>query len=182
MRLFQAFRVFFRVLSDGDFAKRVAQAESSTGTGRPAPAAPAASPAPAATPVKPASRRSDALTLLAVFQREGRLVDFLQEPIESYTDAQIGAAVREVHKGCRQVLERMFAPAPAVPTAEGAPLKVEQGYDPGRIRLTGQVSGTAPWQGTVAHPGWEAKRCDLPEWTGTPAAERVIAPAEIEIR
>ncbi|HRI12678.1 MAG TPA: DUF2760 domain-containing protein [Verrucomicrobiota bacterium] len=173
MRLSHAFRVFFRVLRDDAFADQVARLELPAST-KPTPAAPAPPPAPPS--------RNDALTLLAILQREGRLVDFLQEPITPYNDAQIGSAVREVHRGCRQVLERLFDLAPAIATTEGATLRVEAGYDPGRIRLTGPAVGTPPCSGTVAHPGWEARRCELPEWTGTAATARVIAPAEVEIR
>lgn len=179
MRLIQAFSVFFRILGDARFAARVAGLDRPEPAVTPAPAPVNATVAPAA-PAGP--RRSEALTLLGVLQREGRLVDFLQEPIDGYTDAQIGSAVREVHRGCSQALRRLFDLAPAIAVAEGAAYRVEKGYDPGRVRLTGQVAGTPPWNGTVAHPGWEARRCELPEWTGSAAAERVVAPAEVEIR
>lgn len=170
MRLSQACCVFFRILQDAAFAGRVASLDR-----------PAVALVPTLTPAA-GPRRNEALTLLAVLQREGRLVDFLLEPIGSFTDAQIGAAAREVHRGCGQAIERIFAPAPVVATAEGSNFSVTAGYDPGRIRLTGKVAGAPPCAGTVAHPGWEAHRCELPEWTGTPAAARVIAPAEVEIR
>ncbi len=171
MRLGQAFSVFFRLLRDAAFAERVAQAEQ----------LPASEPgASAATP--PAPPRSDALTLLGVLQREGRLVDFLQEPIATYSDAQIGAAVRDVHRGCRTALERLFGLVPVLDQAEGAEVRVEKGYDPGRLRLTGQVTGSPPYQGTLFHPGWAATRCELPEWTGSAATALVVAPAEVEIK
>src|SRR5690606_305928 len=125
MRLSQAFRVFFRILRDEAFAERVAEAE------RPPEALPAAA---------PERRGNDAVLLLSGFQREGRLVDVLQEPIVAYSDARIGAAVREVHRGCRQVLERVFAPVPVMSTPEGSSVRIEQGYDPGRVRLIGNVS------------------------------------------
>ncbi len=173
MRLGQAFRVFFRILQDGEFAERVAKAESAPPGALPAPEAPA-------EPASPA--RSEALTLLAVLQREGRLVDFLREPVDGYSDAQIGAAVREVHRACGAAIERMFGLQPAMKQPEGATVRIEKGYDPNRVRLTGNVSGTAPYTGTLAHPGWEATRCDLPEWTGDSASARIIAPAEVEIR
>src|SRR5215831_3115113 len=55
-----------------------------------------ASPPPAAVAAAP--RKPDAtpgaLQLLALLQREGRLVDFLAEDISGYDDASIGAAVR----------------------------------------------------------------------------------------
>ncbi len=128
-----------------------------------------------------APRRSEALTLLATLQREGRLVDFLMENIDAFDDAQVGAAVRDVHRACGATLRRLFAPAPAIPAAEGAAFTAAAGYDPERIRLTGRVTGQPPFQGAVAHPGWEATRCDLPAWNGNESAARIIAPAEIEI-
>lgn len=186
MRLIQAVRVFFRILGDAAFAERVARAEAEPG----ATSAPAAEPAPkrsaAATPAPvaaaPMVRRSEAITLLAVLQREGRLVDFLQEPIDAYPDAQVGSAVREIHRETRQALERIFGLVPAIPTTEGAPHRVAAGCDPARVHLTGQVAGAPPYNGTVVHPGWEATRCDLPEWTGSDSAVRIVAPAEVEVR
>ena len=56
-------------------------------------------------PVRPATddAADRAIQLLALLQREGRLVDFLREDLGSYSDAQIGAAARDVHAGavCR---------------------------------------------------------------------------------
>ncbi|NJL27802.1 MAG: DUF2760 domain-containing protein, partial [Thermoanaerobaculia bacterium] len=48
-------------------------------------------PTPTAGPTAPSADRS-ALLLLATLQREARLIDFLMEPIDGYTDAKIGAA------------------------------------------------------------------------------------------
>jgi hypothetical protein len=42
--------------------------------------------------------------MLGILQREGRLIDFLEEDVASFTDAQIGAAVRDIHKGCKKAL------------------------------------------------------------------------------
>ena len=179
MRLSQAFRVFFRILGDAAFAARVADAEKGAAP------EPAEAPVKTATPLRPTSapsRRNDAVALLSVLQREGRLVDFLQESIDTYPDAQIGAAVREIHRDTRKAVERIFGLVPAIPTPEGTAHTVTAGYDPARLRLTGQVSGTPPYQGTVVHPGWEATRCELPEWTGTDASARIVAPAEVEVR
>jgi hypothetical protein len=43
-----------------------------------------------------------AVQMLALLQREGRLVDFVLENLTTYSDAQIGASVRDVHAGCRR--------------------------------------------------------------------------------
>jgi len=53
-----------------------------------------------------------ALQLLGLLQREARFVDFIQEDVAPYTDAEIGAAARVVHEGCRKMLREHFALAP----------------------------------------------------------------------
>lgn len=140
--------------------------------------------APAAVPVPPAPakpQRSDALSLLATLQREGRLLDFLKESIDAYSDAQIGAAVRDIHRDCAAVLERQFALRPVVEQQEGSVVSVA-GISAGRIRTTGPKAGQPTSSGTLVHPGWLATRCDLPTWTGDSSAALVLAPAEVEIR
>ncbi|MCS6771581.1 MAG: DUF2760 domain-containing protein [Kiritimatiellae bacterium] len=122
--------------------------------------------------------RNAAVELLAALQREGRLVDFLMEPIESYSDAQIGAAVRDVHRNCRKVLDRMFDLAPLRSEAEGSLLTLPSPIDPALWKING--AGPTPKQGRLCHPGWVARRAELPEWRGSPRAAMVIAPAEVE--
>ncbi len=173
-RLVLAFRAFFAVLFDRSSAERVAQCLL------PAPAAETA-PEPA-KPAPKSARRSEAVQLLATLQREARLVDFLLEPIDGYTDDQIGAAVRSVHRDCQAVLERSFGLKPLRSEAEGAALEVPTGFDAASIRLTGQVAGAPPYRGTLVHPGWVATRCELPEWTGKAEGALVVAPAEVEVR
>jgi len=58
---------------------------------------------------------------------------------------------------------------------------VPAGFDPGRFRLTGNVSGEPPFRGRLVHGGWEATRCELPTWSGSAAAERIVAPVEVEL-
>jgi hypothetical protein len=173
-RFLLAFRAFFAVLFDRTTAERVAQCLL--------PAAPSAAPSAAAAPAPRAARRSEALQLLAALQRDARLVDFLLESIDGYSDAQVGAAARNVHRDCQAVLERAFGLEPLLTAAEGAPMEVPAGFDAARIRLVGQVIGQPPYQGTVVHAGWLATRCELPEWTGGPDAALVVAPAEVELR
>ncbi len=168
-----------RVCADEAFAAQVRRLLSGQTTPEPsAPATPAVVP-PAPVPV-PAAVRHDALSLLAVLQREARLLDFLKEPIEGYSDAQIGAAVRSVHKDSAAVIERMFGVEPLQAGAEGGPVEVPAGYDPARYRLVGNVPSQGPLRGKLAHPGWQATRSDVPEWTGRAEAAQVIAPAEVE--
>ncbi|MFM8477228.1 MAG: DUF2760 domain-containing protein [Planctomycetaceae bacterium] len=146
------------------------------------PAAPPAAVVPTpATPPPAKPRRSDALSLLASLQREGRLLDFLKEPIDSYSDSQIGAAVRDIHRDCAAVIERQFGLRPVLEQAEGSLISLS-GDSAERIRTTGPKAGQAATAGTLVHAGWIATRCELPTWTGDATAALVIAPAEVEIR
>jgi uncharacterized protein DUF2760 len=179
-----SFKVWWRTLTDPPFADAVRPLAEARAL--PAPAAPGlttvlpASAAPAAAGrAEPA--RNDALNLLSVLQREARLVDFLKEDITAYGNEQIGAAVRDVHRDAAAALERMFALRPVLNQPEGTPSEVPPAFDAGRIRLVGNVTGQPPHRGTLRHPGWEASRVQLPEWSGSEKAARVVAPAEVEV-
>jgi hypothetical protein len=175
-RIILAIRIFFLTLFKGAVAEQVGQL---LGGVKPAPM-PAPQPKQPPAPKPPA--RSDAITLLAALQREARFVDFIQESLSGYTDAQIGAAVRDVHRDCATVLDRFFSLKPAVAQDEGSELTVPEGFDAARFRLTGNVTGRPPLSGKLVHPGWEAAKCELPAWTGGKEAARIIAPAEVEIK
>lgn len=176
-RLVLAFRVFFLTL----FRAAVAQEVERLLAGKPAPR-PAVEEAPKPRPAaKPEPQRSEALNFLAALQREARFVDFIQEPLDGYADAQIGAAARQVHDDCRRVLERLFGLRGVVDQPEGSEVDVPAGFDAGRFRLTGNVTGTPPFRGRLVHHGWEAAQCQLPAWTGSAASARVVAPAEVEL-
>lgn len=179
MRLLLAFHCFFRVLFSAAFADGVRRLSREAADGGP-PKAPE-TPATKRPEAPPAPVRSDAISLLAALQREARFVDIVSEPLTDYSDAQIGAAAREVLTDCGKVIDRLFALRPAVDAPEGAPLEVPADYDTGRYRLTGNVSKPLPLSGTLVHGGWEAQQCDLPAWTGGAAAARVVAPAEVEV-
>lgn len=132
-------------------------------------------------PVAPDRPNSDAaIQLLALLQREGRLVDFLREDISSYDDAQVGAAVRSIHVSCRQVLAEYLSIEPVLGGSEGDTVTVPEDFDPSTIRLTGNVSGEAPFRGALRHAGWRVASVTLPE---QPRGQnpQVIAPAEVEI-
>lgn len=166
MSLVTAFRCFWKAL------RNPAEAEAFL-------AGKAMAPAEKEKPVggEPAARNA-AIELLAAFQREGRLVDFLMESIDGYTDAQIGAAVREVHRNCKKVIDRMFDLAPLRSEPEGQILSLPSPIDPALWRVVG--ANPTPKQGRLCHPGWVARRADLPEWHGSPRAAMVVAPAEVE--
>ena len=154
---------------------------------KPAPAVPEAKPQakvevkPAAPKPPPKPARSEAVTLLAALQREARFVDFIKEPLDGYSDAQIGAAARDVHRDCGKVLDRLFAIRALNDQEEGSTLEVAAGFDAGRYRLTGNVAGNPPFRGRLVHHGWEAGEVQLPEWSGTTQSARVIAPIEVEL-
>jgi len=117
---------------------------------------------------------------LGLLQREGRLIDFLQEDIDPYDDAQIGAAVREVHRGCRAALKEVFGLSPVLKAAEGSQVEIEEDFDPTRIKLIGNIQGNPPFKGTLRHCGWKFTEVHLPEWTAKEKTD-VLAPAEVEI-
>lgn len=138
-------------------------------------------PAPRPEKVSTAQHHRDgALALLALFQREGRLVDFLREPLDGFSDADIGAAARDVHRGCRKVLEQHLSFEPVMPGAEEAKVSVPKGFDPAEIRLIGEAKGEPPFRGTLRHHGWRVVDAKLP--TLAEGIDRnVIAPAEVEL-
>ncbi|HXW06929.1 MAG TPA: DUF2760 domain-containing protein [Vicinamibacterales bacterium] len=176
-RLRFAFRTFFSILDHHRIPDDVAEAlqgerPKTTVSGPPVEIAPV-SPQP---PVADEPHR--AVQLLALLQRDGRLVDFLMEDLAAYQDAQIGAAVRDVHAGARQVLQRYFTLEPVIDDEEGRPVTVPAGFDPAGIRVVGAVIGTPPFHGVLRHHGWQATRVELPPLA---AGRTVVAPAEVEL-
>jgi hypothetical protein len=155
---------------------------------------PAEKPAPRPEPARPAEKaeperprvstaqhhRDGALALLALLQREGRLVDFLREPLDGFADADIGAAARDVHRGCRKVLEQHLSLEPVMPGAEEARVEVPRGFDPAEIRLIGEAKGEPPLRGTLRHHGWRVVDARLPA-LAEGVDRTVIAPAEVEL-
>jgi hypothetical protein len=176
-RILLALRVFFSTLFNAAIAEQAARIFS----GAKPIAPPSPVPQPKQQPAPKPSTRSEAITLLATLQREARFVDFIQEPLAGYSDAQIGAAARDVHRDCGAVLKRLFSLKPAMEKEEGAEIDIPAGFDPTRWHLTGNVTGEPPFRGRLVHPGWEATICELPTWSGSAAAARVVAPAEVEL-
>lgn len=121
------------------------------------------------------------LRVLAVLQRDGRLVDFLQEEIDAYSDAQIGAAVRDIHRGCRKALHDYLSLEPVLGAAEGENVTLPAEFDPAAVRLTGHVSGSPPFRGVLKHHGWRVKSVHLPVLPGARDDSSLLAPAEVEI-
>jgi len=177
-RILLAFRCFFNILFHGALsadalaALKLARREQPVPGGVPSgPGTPAA-----AAPRTPAD---GALQILAILQRDSRLVDFLMEDIASYSDDQVGAAVRELHDQCRDSLARYVALQPVIDGVEGTPVKAPS-KDPQVVRFIGNVPATPPSGGTLRHKGWRAAKVDLPSLAATEDTA-VLAPAEIEI-
>ncbi len=125
-------------------------------------------------------QRDGALALLALLQREGRLVDFLREGLDGFSDADIGAAARDVHRGCRKVLEQHLSFEPVMPGAEEEKVSVPKGFDPAEVRLIGEARGEPPFRGTLRHHGWRVVDARLPALADG-IDRTVIAPAEVEL-
>ncbi|MBA3721341.1 MAG: DUF2760 domain-containing protein [Parachlamydiaceae bacterium] len=121
------------------------------------------------------------LRLLSYLQQTGRLIDFLKEDISSYTDTQVGSAVRKIHQDCRQVLEDLVTIRPLKDENEGATVQVPKGYNPSEIKIIGKVKGEPPFSGILIHRGWKAHKRSLPKRVGEQTID-VISPAEIEIK
>jgi hypothetical protein len=190
-RLSIAFGAFFRSLGDAEFAARVRDdrlgpvAMPGSAPGAAPHAAPTVAPTPAPTPAPTAAplrapSAESALQLLSLFQREARLIDFTQENLSAYSDADIGAAARVVHEGCARVLREHFSIEAVRAETEGSRVTLEEGFDAASVRLTGNVVGQAPFKGTLSHRGWRATRVQLPQLAEKHDA-RVLAPAEVEL-
>ena len=159
-----AWQAFRRVSADAAFADKVT---ALLNQGAPEPA-------------KPAKRSAEPLRLLALLQREGRILDFFLEDISGAPDDLVGAGVRELHRKAQAVLKEHLTLEPVLPQKEEDPVEVPAGFDPSAIRLTGNVSGNPPFRGTLKHHGWRVKDYKLaapPEGQD----EFVVAPAEVEL-
>ena len=166
MSLGLAFKTFFRVWRDPEFAHKVEELSI---------------PAPPPDPEKERAKLvAEQLKLIGILQRDGRLLDFLSENLSDYSDDQIGAAVRDIHRDCHKAINKYLELVPVMDKVEDSPVDVPAGFDPSRIRLTGNVKGNAPFKGVLAHRGWQAKEVRIPERAeaGDPT---ILFPAEVEI-
>lgn len=186
-RIGLAFGMFFRVLFDAKLAGKARELSAGPGEEVAAPSASEPSNEPsniAAVPTPSAVLREapteSALQLLGLLQRKGRLVDFLMEDMSGYDDVDVGAAARAVHDGCHKVLSELLTVERIFSADEGATVTVEAGFDPSEVQLVGQVSGNAPFTGTLNHAGWRAKAITLPKLNDGHDAN-VLAPGEIEL-
>jgi hypothetical protein len=177
-RVSYAIRCFFSLLFRGTVPQDIARALAVT---------PEASTLNTQTVVKPkASEKPSvesfdrAVQMLALLQRDGRLIDFLTEDVSPYADSQLGAAVRTIHASCRQVLDRYVKLEPVISSEEDQPVTVPVGFDPAAVKLLGNIVGEPPIKGMLRHRGWRVKEVTLP-FLPQGAGREIIAPAEVEI-
>lgn len=156
MRIGLAFRTFFKILGDAAFGQRVEALTAS-----------------------PTVEPKDDLRILSLLQRDGRLIDFLLEDISNYSDDQVGAAVRDIHRDGKKCLEKYLEFAPILAEAEGTSTTVPAGFNVNAIRLIGSVKGSPPHKGTVGHRGWRVVQSNLPP---QPDHGWIVAPAEVEVQ
>jgi len=174
-----AFRAFFSALG-GSLPEDIARAFGYSKT-------PLSTPRRTEEPPKAqtVSPSDGALQLLAILQRDARLLDFILEDIAPYSDEQVGAAVRNVHSGCQEALRKHFKFAPVIDGVEGTFVKPESagqlGKDPSAIRFVGNLPAKGkPAGGMLRHRGWHADSVSLP----APNPKQnltIVAPAELEV-
>ena len=181
-RFFLAFSFFFRFIFNREFAgavMRIGKSESPAVTVQ-EPAVTAKPESQATPPTLKETPPDSALQLLGLLQQEGRFIDFIEEEVTQFSDADIGAAVRVVHDGCRRALRDHMITEPVRSEQEGARITLPAGFDASAIRVTGNVTGKPPFNGTLIHRGWRVKKVTLPKLTEGHDV-KVLAPAEIEL-
>lgn len=160
----------FKVLGDATLAAKLSRLLVEPAPAKPAP--------PKALPQEKA--HASGLFVLSVLQQDGRLIDFLQQDVAAFSDEEVGAAARVVHGGCRKALSRLVNTTRVLNDEEGATVTVPSGFDAGRIRLTGNVTGQPPFKGSLKHHGWVATDLKFPTLSDS-MDYRVLAPAEVEL-
>jgi Domain of unknown function (DUF2760) len=158
----QANEIAQRWLSDAKFQEAVSKALA---------------PPPPPPPPKPSP---EPLLLLALMQREGRLIDFLLENVDDENNEKLGAAVRSIHQACQKILKEHLDMEPVLKAEEKSTVEVPVGFDPSAIRLTGNVTGSPPFKGTLEHHGWRVTKIKV----NKPAEGQdafVLHPAEVEL-
>lgn len=120
-----------------------------------------------------------AIQLLGELQKEGRLLDFLEEDLSQYGDEEIGSSVRSIHEGLKKAIVKILEKEKVINQEEESSYRVNSDYNASEIKLSGQVSDKFPLKGILVHPGWKVSKMNLPERPRQ--AEEVIVPAEVEI-
>lgn len=176
-RVFLAWSAYFRILFDAAFAERVAAVGEVKALPESAPEK-AARPEPEKSAQVRMPRGREALQLLGLLQRGGRFIDFVEQDIATFSDADVGVAARVVHEGCRKAIRTHFTIAAIRTEEEGANVTIDA-VTPA-VSLIGNVAGSAPFCGKLEHRGWRASRVELPDMSDDHDAN-VLAPAEVSL-
>lgn len=129
--------------------------------------------APKLTPMK-------GFEFMVLLQEKGRLIDFLLEDIEDYSDDQVGGAVRKIHRDCAKALKSYATIEPVLSEEEGSTKDVEANYDRHLISLEGQVQEGKNHKGLVEHSGWKVSSVNIPSHYSL-SDDGVITKAQITV-
>ena len=170
-RFILAFKCFFNILLSQAFFEKVLELEKPE--------------EPKEIPEKEDTKKEDmemySSRLLSLLQRDGRFIDFLQEKIDEYSDAQIGAVARSLHGGCKKVMDNYITIEPVINQEEGTDVTVKKEiFDPSAIQVTGNVTGEPPFKGCLRHHGWKVTEVKLPD-IAEGQDTCIIQPAELEV-
>jgi hypothetical protein len=163
-RIGLAFRTFRGILGDPKLGGKV---EPLLAPEEPKPDKP---PRPSGMPVR----------MLALLQREARLVDFLMEDIKKATDPQIVEVARNIHEKGQALLKKRLVLRPVIPQSEGTSVEVPAGFDPSAIQLVGNVTGQPPFRGILLHSGWKVEQINIPPLPEG-QDDLILVPAEVEL-
>lgn len=178
VRVWLATVCFFRILFDPRFAAKVAALRAPSAPPPPDKGLTTMPSIPSAIGAAKLLRHEQALNLLSMLQREGRLIDFCEKDLKGLPDAKIGAEARSVQAGCRKVLRDAFVLQPVRSEREGAAVTLPAGFDPRAVRLTGNVVGGPPFAGVLRHHGWRVAEVRMRSASSDPT---LLAPAEVEL-
>lgn len=185
-RFFGAFGQFFKYMGSGDYAARcaaVGQGHKLASEMEPTVVTETVEvikEVEVAAPTLASVSEDGALQLLQLLQQEARFIDFVQESIDGYSDADVGAAARQIHSGCSQVVKQYFTLDVVNSAPENSRVEILGDYDPKAVKLEGRVQGEGPYTGTLIHPGWKVTDTRLPKVSSTQGLN-ILAPAEVEV-
>lgn len=148
-----------------------------------APAEPKVQPEEKPAPVAPALQSASpdaALQLLALLQQDARFIDFINEDLAGFSDAEIGAVARVVHEGSKKTINHYFRLSNIRTEAEESRVSIAAGFNPAELRLTGNLVGSGPYNGTLVHRGWKVTNVQLPKLAPHHDTS-IITPAEVEL-
>jgi hypothetical protein len=132
------------------------------------------------SPVVPTPSPASGLRLLATLQEEARLLDFVREDIDGYSDEQVGGAVRGIHAALRKAIDGRLTLEPILAGEDGDQVEVPAGFEPALIRIVGRPPAKPPFHGVLRHGGWRAREVSLP--TAAPGSDpAILMPAEVEV-